>query len=560
MKFKLNIQIILLTLIVLLAGVLRFYKLGQVPAGMEWDELAIGYDAYSILKTGRDQFGQRLPITFRSLDDYKPPLYEYLAVLPIAIFGLTAFATRFPSAFFGTLSVLVCYLLVNELFPSSLKLRKGKVGTGNLVALIAAFLFAISPWHLQFSRAAFEVNLSVFLVIMAVWSFLKGLQNSRFFHITAIFAGLGLFSYHSTRVVLPLLMLFLTFAFWKKLPQLKKLAGPLIIFAIFFLPFLMIAFSAETQMRLKVTGLNNLFNQWRTLKDVEKDAAVDRVTLSDWRFRIFHGQKAILARTIIDNYVSHFDPGFLFSHADVVLHHAPGFGLLYRSELPFLVIGLISFFKKYNQPKSRVLPFWFFIAPLPAAITMQVPHAVRTELFLPTFQVFTALGLVEVFVWFKKKIKWLVIPVLILAGIFLAYDVATYLHQYYVHTDYEVGKYWLCGREEAAKFTESVKDDYDQVIVSTNLEMPHVAWLFYLKYNPHKYLAEGGTVSGGWAEYENHFDKYRFDLIDRQEGWKKEKNTLFVDIAGKLPDHVQALKNIYFPSGEKGIVAWESIE
>src|SRR3989338_344065 len=85
--------------VILLAAVLRFYQLGQNPPSLDWDETAHGYNAYSILKTGRDEYGYKFPLYFRSFDDYKPPIYTYLVVPAVAIFGLNDFAVRFPSAF-----------------------------------------------------------------------------------------------------------------------------------------------------------------------------------------------------------------------------------------------------------------------------------------------------------------------------------------------------------------------------------------------------------------------------------------------------------------------------
>ena len=194
-----------LLIILVLAFFLRFYKLGQVPPSLEWDEVAIGYDAYSILKTGRDQFGNFLPLSFRSFDDYKPPLYEYLTVLSVAVFGPTEFAVRFPSALLGTLTVLATYYLVNELFLTS------------HFSLLTSFLLAISPWHLQFSRGAFEVNIAVFLLTLAVFCFYRGFKTPKFFYFSSLLFGLGLFSYHSDRVVFPLILVSLFLIFQKEL-------------------------------------------------------------------------------------------------------------------------------------------------------------------------------------------------------------------------------------------------------------------------------------------------------------------------------------------------------
>ena len=109
-----------LFLIILLAFFLRIYKLGSVPPSLYWDEASLGYNAYSILKTARDEHGKFLPLTnFAAFGDYKPPGYIYAAVPSIAIFGLNEFAIRFPSAFFGTLTVFLTYFLAKKLLFSN---------------------------------------------------------------------------------------------------------------------------------------------------------------------------------------------------------------------------------------------------------------------------------------------------------------------------------------------------------------------------------------------------------------------------------------------------------
>ena len=48
---------LLLSLILLLAIFLRFFNLSNNPPSLYWEEAALGYDAYSILKTGKDFHG-----------------------------------------------------------------------------------------------------------------------------------------------------------------------------------------------------------------------------------------------------------------------------------------------------------------------------------------------------------------------------------------------------------------------------------------------------------------------------------------------------------------------
>src|SRR6266851_3228581 len=91
---------LLLGLIVLIALLLRLVNLGGNPPSLSWDEAAWGYNAYSLGIDGRDEFGRFLPLDYlESFGDFKPPVYAYLDVIPVKIFGLTEFATRFPSAF-----------------------------------------------------------------------------------------------------------------------------------------------------------------------------------------------------------------------------------------------------------------------------------------------------------------------------------------------------------------------------------------------------------------------------------------------------------------------------
>jgi len=95
-----NRPYVLLFAIILIAFLLRVIKLSDIPASLSHDEVAIGYNAWSILKTGRDEYGVKFPLLFRSFDDYKLPGYVYLTAFSEFIFGLTPFAVRFPSAFF----------------------------------------------------------------------------------------------------------------------------------------------------------------------------------------------------------------------------------------------------------------------------------------------------------------------------------------------------------------------------------------------------------------------------------------------------------------------------
>ncbi len=543
--------------ILIVAFILRFYKLGQVPISLEWDEVAIGYDAYSILHTGRDQFGKILPLTFRSLDDWKPPIYEYAAVPPIAVFGLNEFSVRLPSALFGTLTVFLTFLLVKLIFREVPNLRS----KSTQIALIAAFLLAISPWHLQFSRAAFEVNLSVFITVAAVTAFLAGLRNPKYFLLSAFLFGLDLFSYHSTRVVTPLLLISLFFIFNRKLPPRKHIIGFWAIYGVFFLLFLPILFSKDAQIRLKATNIFNPGARYLDEPDLEKIYLDKRTEDKNAGFelagRIFHNGRLIYTdfgtlTKAFGKYIAHFNPEFLFVRGDAPLHHAPDFGLLYMWEFPFLLVGLYFLLTKGINRYTLILPLWLLFAPIPVAVTREAPHAVRSELILPTLQIFTAVGLSVLYDKIKNESKCVTVSLTLFAVMLLCANQAYYLHQYFVHTNYELSDKWLYGRREAAEFTQANKEKYDKVLVSMRVDMPYIFWLFYSKYPPEKYLQVGGTVSGGFEDQRNRFDKYEFRNFNYNE-LKGNGDLLLVGTPKDFPPDANIVRTIYNVNGSEAL-------
>src|SRR3989338_7032275 len=109
----------LIILILILASVLRLWNLSNYPMGLNADEAALGYNAYSLLITGRDEHSHAWPINLESFGDFKPAGYAYMLIPFIKVFGLTEFAVRLPSAIFGVLAVLFIYLLSRDLFADT---------------------------------------------------------------------------------------------------------------------------------------------------------------------------------------------------------------------------------------------------------------------------------------------------------------------------------------------------------------------------------------------------------------------------------------------------------
>ena len=203
----------LLIIALLLGAFLRFYEVGSIPNALTWDETALGYNAFSIFKTGKDEFGKFMPIVFKSFGDYKPGLYIYLAIPSIAIFGLTEFAVRLPGILFGILAIFGVFLLVRELFED----EKRKT----LLAQFAALSLAIMPLHIHFSRGAWETNVFSTMLLFSIYFLVCFVKSGKFLNYSIVLALLTLITYQAAKVLTPLLIIFIIILYFR--PFLSRL-------------------------------------------------------------------------------------------------------------------------------------------------------------------------------------------------------------------------------------------------------------------------------------------------------------------------------------------------
>ena len=530
----------------MLAAGLRLWQLGSVPPSPDWDEVALGYDAYSLIHTGSDEFGKFLPVVLRSFDDYKPALYAYLAVPTVFTFGLNVFAVRLPSAIFGVISVFAAFCLVQELFKDN-KYR-------DHLALISAFLLAISPWSLQFSRVAFEANVGDALNLLAALFFIKGVNSRRWYlFISALFAGLSIYVYQSEKVFTPLFIFLLAIIYWRKLLSIpKKYLLTVIIFGIIIVSPMLIYITTNRAALLRVTGTSIFSYQTELLSNDIQKLQQDSLN-NDKLGLIIDNRRLIYVSTVVSGYISHFDPNWLFVTGDISRHHAPDMGLLYLFEVPFILFGIYTLLFGNFDKKTKLVVFgWLLLAPVPASITTGVPHAVRTLNFLPTWQILSALGILYACVFFNKyrKAKYIFYLIFALAFIF---NFAYYLDQYFVQQNYYYSQQWQYGYQQAATELKALQGNYKTIIISDSapLDKSYMFFLFYLQYPPAEYQATGGNSSGSFESHHS-FGRYTFRAID----WAKDshlKNALIIASPAEIPSGVGTIKTIYNLDGTPAI-------
>ena len=163
---KLKIEFGIVFAVTLLGFLIRVYKITDSPPALYVDETSIGFNAYSIVTTGRDEHGVKLPLFFEAFGEYKLPVYIYLVAAVQLILGPTDLSVRLPAVIFGTLTVTLTYFLAKEIFS-----RSKNYLVKEWAPAVAGLMMAVSPWHFLFSRPGFEASVAVFLFILGLTLF-----------------------------------------------------------------------------------------------------------------------------------------------------------------------------------------------------------------------------------------------------------------------------------------------------------------------------------------------------------------------------------------------------
>lgn len=553
----------ILVLIILIASFLRLYKLSVNPPSLFGDEVDLGYQAYSILKTGRDYQGNFMPINFHSIAEWRTPLYLYSAVPTVAVFGITPLGVRLPAALFGILSVLLIFLLVKEL------LSYGQPPVDRHPrALLAAALMAVSPWSLQYSRAGFEVTEMLFFLMLGLFLFFKSLKNGKWLWLSVSCLVFMPWVYSTAKLFVPLLLIFL-FITWRKeilkIPKRYKLCAVLsglvvglpLVYGIFF------------------SGGSQRFNYINVFSDPTVEPTVGFARQIDARMRgesgvgltpklidrIIHNKFTILGGRVVENYFRSFSSEFLFIKGDPNLRHSIGIGEFYKVEIISLLAGVVLFFtSKVNKRIKLLLGFWLIVGIIPAAITTGGgDHATRLILILPPLILLISYGVKEIF-RISKPIGYVYL-------FFWLLGIGSYLHQYYVHYPWESERWWHYGWKQSITEIKSIDKDYDRVIISMSGEP---AWIFFAgfyQFDPATWQKEfpiGHDVEVSGFGKVSHVQKYYFGAPDRSiqiYGLERyiDSKTLYLANAAevgenlimypdKVPPGLKLIKTIVYPS------------
>lgn len=484
-----------LFLILILAFLLRIVNLDTVPNGFFCDEASVGFNAYSLVKTGWDEFDRPWPLFFRALGEYKSPVQIYSTLPFIIFFGLSEFSVRVVSAVYGILTVLVVYFLVKEIrLPrDDPQLKKLAVDSG----VVAALLLGLSPWHIHFSRVGFEIAPFVFFTTLGTWLFLKSLRakNQLLIFSLALFAfNLSLYSYFPARIFIPLFLTGLIIIF-RSLFRLKTLFIGGFVFFLLALPLLFHIKSGQ--------GLS----RWQQVS-VFKEKTPSQAAIQ-----------------IAKNYLNHFSIAFLFQKGDIGMpgqfitrHSVRGVGELYWFQLPLIFLGAWGLWSLKKHRELGLIFWWLTLYPLGSALTLDAtPQATRSVIGVLPFQILSAAGFSFLLNLFGARLprrlnliktikmyirtrdrgmqctsksttfKATVLTVLVVALVFLsligfgAAEFLRYLNLYfYKYPNYSSDYWgWQWGFREIVEIFAQEEKDYDELLITHRFNRGGTLLKFY---------------------------------------------------------------------------------
>lgn len=448
----------ILFFIVMLGVFLRFVNLETNPPHLGNDEISIAYDSYSVRLIGKDEHGYFWPISFKSHQTYKAPLYAYLNVPFNLMLGNSEYGVRSLSAMAGCLSVIFVALI-------------GMTIGGTNISLLSALLMATDPKSIFASRIAFESNLAATVLLAGLWCLLQFVTTRKNWWLIfgGLLLGFSIWGYHTEWGLVPLLLLIIPFVFRKQISIISW--WPTILIVVLMVIPILYDFVVIQRADLNNRANSQLWFSDGKFKDYMSNSSDSRL------------KKSIkFVTTPIYSYIEHFGLAVNFtSGADLFNDRSPlNSGWYLLATLPMLLFGLkygSSLFGKY----WNFLLGWWLLCPIIPAMTGYVA-SVRNLPFIAPSCLIMACGCVVIFNKFKI-IRWLMI-VVFLTGL------GMFCVAYFVHYRKDSGNNFQYGYKQAWEFIKPNIDKYKKVVIENRfgpvgqyVGVPHLYFGYYGAFN-----------------------------------------------------------------------------
>lgn len=533
---KLSFISIFLSLLFITALTLRLYQLSSIPVGLHGDEVSIGYNAFSLLKTAKDQDGNFLPLTIDQFGDFRPPGYHYLAIPFVALLDLNGFSVRLPAALFGAITIILVYFLLRDLFDNT------------RISLVGSLLLTFSPWHINISRATSEGVIAAFFLLLCTYGLLRILKHKKQIYIWAITsiisATLSFFFYHSARFFLPAFLipfLIISFLVWK--PSKKILITTGVTFLSIMMCLGIIFYSTKGTNRPLSVSIFNIPGGDRQLQQLIDEDGIQHPLIT----RFYHNKLYFYGRLFLSSYFQHFNGDFLFVNNGLpVRYKVLWAGNLYLIELPLLLLGFSTLLytgvkqKKYHYLIPLV---WLSLAAVPAGLTWEdIPNIQRSSLMIYGFSIVSAVGFYELINLSKKKsIRISLAGILLL---FYTHNILLFLHQYFHHLKTNEPWHRSAASPALIKSLENFPKD-QQIIMTTDGNNNLNQYLFYTKFDPQTFHDLGAPREKDGLVINNiTYTFAKCPFVDNM----MTNQTIYVNKADcKIPNTGELIETIYNP-------------
>lgn len=440
-----------LSLLLLVSGFVRGYLVSSVPPELFGDEVDVGYQAYSLYKTGKDLYGQPIPAYIHSLSEWRMPLIMYLTVPSIAVLGNTTLAVRLPEVVFGALGPLILALLVWQ------------TTRNKTWALLSGVALALMPWHIHYSRTAFEVVILIDLLMLGVLCLIR-----KKLLLSLLFFVLTLYTYSTIVVFLPLISLALFFLYRPRIRIYHVVVGFILL-----IPFTLNIISGQAGSRFGIIGI---FNDQKTI-----DKIITYRQGMGIAERAFHNKVETFLGTFTNNYLNSFSFDFLFTKGDPIGRHGVQVaGPLLSVTSLLLVIGLGLIVKN----KQWIWIVWLVSAPIPSALTVDGgSHA--TRLFLLVVPLAVCIGAGGKVLWETKS--RLVRSVAGVITLIILFQFVWVSHYYLNHYPGDSWRWWHIGYRDTLTHLVQLDGQYNRIYINNTYEPALIRFLFYTKYDPARF-------------------------------------------------------------------------
>ncbi len=559
-----------LAFIFLLAFILRVWGLEKTPDGFHVDEVKVGWNAYSILKTGQDDWGHKFSLHYNTFGDFRPTGLIYLTIPSIAIFGLNEFAVRFPGALAGSLTVVVLYLFLKELLSSSEKLTRS---LAHSFPLLASLMLSLSPWHISLSRATSEAIIAIFLTLTGLWLLIKYLKTPKPAYVAACFLFLvgSYFFYHSARLLVPILATCVVGYFlWlrrSKKPDVQiqihsrrpsvfsglgtTLRNPEVVLCLcLFLITLVFSLNPAARGRLNQVSIFNDLDIKYELDKMPFEEGPNKIFIA----RLFHNKPIVYTRHFINQYTKYFSSDFFLTPkvAKPGRYQTVGMGVLTYVELALLIAGVIALIRNPKNPLA-LCGILLLLAPLPAAITTEdSPNLSRAAYMIPFISAISGLGL-----WHLSKVRTRNYSLRAICYVLLGLNFIFFLHMYFIHNRVGNTMARSVGTKELAIVLGSLARRYDQIYLTNIPDSPY-PWIAYFQKLDPKTFNEKAMVrdKGRWTYKEYNFLTAR---CPSRDAFQNQGKILAVDAdacEAQSPEGAKMLDQIRRPDGTIVYTLW----